>query len=162
MSTHTFVLKVADRPGAMELIAAAFAQRGVSLSTSLGNDGALDAEGRGTVLLTFTATPAKKEVLRRALGRLSRVLSLVEYPLDSPLLRKSALLRLAAGAPAPALPAGVSGLVEKISGDTAHGEGALGEGVYLVVGPALAVDEILNRARVAGHLRDATHTTISL
>ncbi len=56
-----------------------------------------------------------------------------------------------------ALPSDVSGLVEKISGDAERDES-----VYLVVGPALAVDAILNHARAANHLRDATHTIIAL
>lgn len=162
LTKHTFVLKVADRPGAMELIAAAFAQRGVSLSSSLANDGALDPQGHGTVLLTFAATPAKKEVLRRALSRLSRVQSLVEHPPDSPLLRKTALLRLAASAPAPALPAGVVGLVEKVAEDAANGDVARGEATYLIVGPAHIIDSMLQNARAAGHLRDATHIVIAL
>ena len=55
----------------MEIIAATFAQRGVSLACSLGNDGALNPDGRATMIVTFCATPAKKEIIRRALGRLS-------------------------------------------------------------------------------------------
>ena len=39
------MLKLTDQPGGMEVIAATFANRGVSLACSLGNDGALDPEG---------------------------------------------------------------------------------------------------------------------
>ena len=45
-------------------------------------------------MVTFSATPAKKEIIRRALGRFSRVRSLVEYPMDAPQLRKTAVFRL--------------------------------------------------------------------
>ena len=80
---YAFVLKLHDQPGGMEIIAATFAHRGVSLACLLGNDGTLDPEGRATVIVTFCATPAKKEIIRRALGRLSRVRSLAEYPIES-------------------------------------------------------------------------------
>ncbi|HEX8463777.1 MAG TPA: hypothetical protein VF627_04095 [Abditibacterium sp.] len=156
LATHTFVLQINDKPGAMELIAAAFAQRGVSLSTTLGADSALSETGRGKILLTFSATHAKKEVLRRALLRLSRVHSLEEYPSDSPLLRKTALLRLAPEAPAPALPNGC-GTVERV----AQGEES-GEATYLVAGMALEVDKLLEELRAKELLRDVTQTTLAL
>lgn len=156
LNTYTFVIQITDKPGAMELIAAAFAQRGVSLSTSLGMDGGWNAQGHGKILLTFTATPAKKEVLRRALQRLSRVHSVVEYALDSPLLRKTALLRVAPEAPVLVLPP-ESGSVERIGKDPESGEVT-----YLVVGTALDVDELLGELWAAQQLRDVTQTTLAL
>lgn len=94
MPSYAFVLKLTDQAGGMELVAATFAHRGVSLSTSLGNDGALDPEGRATILVTFWATLAKKEIIRRALSRLPRVRSIVEHPTNSAALRKVAIIRL--------------------------------------------------------------------
>ena len=154
---HTFLLKVTDRPGAMELIAATFAHRGISLTDNLGNDGTLTPDGHAVVLLHFRATASRKETLKNTLKRLSRVLSVVEYAADHPILRRSALLRLAPGAPAPALPEGVGGTVEFLAGCE---EG--GECVYAVSGPAQAVEALLESARVAGVLRAVTQTVLAL
>ena len=152
--SYAFILKLTDQPGGMEIIAATFAHRGVSLACSLGNDGALDPEGRATVIVTFCATPAKKEIIRRALGRLSRVRSLAEYPIESPHLRKTAVFRVegevASGGQPPVR-------LERI----AHHE-ASGESTYLVVDRPDAVDAFLETVRREGRLLDATTTVIGL
>ncbi len=152
--SYAFVLKLTDQPGGMEVIAATFANRGVSLACSLGNDGALDPEGRATVLVTFSAPPAKKEIIRRALGRLSRVRSLVEYPMDSPRLRKTAVLRI--GGKWPQSPGELSRL-EEIGYDE-----AIDETTYLVVNTPVQVDNFLAEVRASGRLRDVTTTVIGL
>ena len=59
-SGYAFVLKLTDHPGGMEVIAATFAHRGVSLACSLGNDGALDPEGRATVIVDVLRDPGEK------------------------------------------------------------------------------------------------------
>ena len=101
---HTFVIKLTDRPGGMELIAATFAHRGLSLTTTLGNDGARDASGHATVLVHFEATPARKEAVRASLARLSRVVSLQEYAENDAQVRQTALVRLVSGTPLPHAP----------------------------------------------------------
>ena len=152
-ASYAFVMKLTDQPGGMEVVAATFASRGVSIACSLGNDGALDPQGRATILVTFAATPAKKEIIRRALGRLSRVRSLVEYPMDAPQLRKTAVFRLAgAEAFAPTLPAR---LLEGLAGPE-------DERTYLLVDTAATVDAILEEARHGGRLLDVSATVIGL
>ena len=151
---YAFVLKLTDQPGGMEMIAATFAHRGVSLACSLGNDGALDPEGRATVLVTFFAPPAKKEIIRRALGRLSRVRSLVEHPMDSPDLRKTAVFRVGGRWPAGAVE---SARLEEIR----HDAGA-DETTYLLVNTPVYVDTFLAEVRASGRLRGATTTVIGL
>ena len=138
----------------MEVIAATFAHRGVSLSCSLGNDGAHDPEGRATVLVTFSAPLAKKEILRRALTRLSRVRSLVEHPIDSPDLRKTAMFRVAA------LPPGSEAKVKRV--EEIFRDAGTGETTFLVVDTPRAVDEFLDRLLESGQLRDVTTTVIGL
>lgn len=150
---YAFVLKLTDQPGGMEVIAATFAHRGVSLTGSLGNDGTLDPEGRATVLVTFSATPAKKEIIRRALTRLSRVRSLVEHPVDSPALRKMAMFRVAGGAELP----GTAARLERVAHDP-----AAGETTYLIVDTPGVVDAFLAEALASGRLRDVTATVIGL
>ena len=154
-ASYAFVLKLTDQPGGMEVIAATFAHRGVSLACSLGNDGALDPEGRATVLVTFSATPAKKEILRRALSRLWRVRSLVEHPIDSPYLRKTAVFRVAdeGGAVPPVLET----KLERIAHDEASKETT-----YLLVESPAVVDDFLGKIRAGGYLRDVTTTVIGL
>ena len=153
-ASYAFVLKLTDQVGSMELIAATFAHRGVSLSCSLGNDGAPDPDGRATMIVTFSAPPAKKEIIRRALGRLSRVRSLAEYPLDSPHLRKTAVLRVA-GELAPGGPSPVH--LEEITRD-----GSSGETTYLAVDRPGIVDAFLEQQRAGGCLRDVATTVIGL
>ena len=152
--SYAFVLKLTDQPGGMEIIAATFAHRGVSLVCSLGNDGALDPEGRATVIVTFSATPAKKEIIRRALGRLSRVRSLAEFPIDSPRLRKTAVFRMAGEVVPDDQP---SPRLEWIARDEASGENT-----YLVVDRPAAVDAYLESVRREGRLLDVTTTVIGL
>ncbi len=154
-ASYAFVLKLTDQPGGMEVIAATFAHRGVSLASSLGNDGALDPEGRATVIVTFAATPAKKEIIRRALGRLSRVQSLVEHPIGSPNLRKTAVFRVKAEGFAAS--ASVAAKLERI----VHDE-ATGETTYLLVDAPTVVDAFLAELRHGGHLREVTTTVIGL
>ena len=152
--SYAFVLKLTDQPGGMEVIAATFAHRGVSLACSLGNDGTLDPEGQATVTVTFCATPAKKEIIRRALGRLSRVRSLVEYPLASPHLRKTAVFRVTGEI----VPGGETSVrLEEIARDE-----STGETTYLLVDRPDAVDAYLETVRRDGRLRDATATVIGL
>jgi hypothetical protein len=153
---YTFVLKLNDRPGAMESIAATFAHRGISLSSTLGNDGTLDPEGRAIVVVTFTATPARKEAMRNALRRLSRVVSLVEHTAEDATIRKTALARLAPNAPMPDLPPGVPGTVDLLDCEPD------GSRLFAVFGPPLAVDALLNAARDAGHLRGVTYALVAL
>ncbi len=151
---YAFVLKLTDQVGSMEIIAATFAHRGVSLTGSLGSDGTDDPEGRATVIVTFRAPPAKKEIIRRALSRLSRVRSLAEYPMDSPHLRKSAVLRVAGQLP-PSDPPPAH--FERIVRDE-----AADETTYLLVDRPDAVDAFLERVRAEGRLRDVTTTVIGL
>ena len=154
-ASYAFVLKLTDHPGGMEVIAATFAHRGVSLACSLGNDGALDPEGRATVIVTFSATPAKKEIIRRALRRLSRVRSLVEHPMDSPNLRKTAVFRVAGRGDGSFDALGAK--LEQIIHDP-----AANETTYLLVGSPATVDRFLADLRQGGSLRDVTTTVIGL
>ena len=157
-ASYAFVLKLVDQPGGMEVIAATFANRGVSLACSLGNDGTLDPEGRATVIVTFSATPAKKEIIRRALRRLSRVRSLVEHPIDSPILRKTAVFRVADEGMRPAeLAEFAAAKLERIAQDE-----VAGETTYLLVETPAEVDDFLALLRSGGFLRDVTTTVIGL
>jgi hypothetical protein len=181
---HTFVLRLSDRPGGMELIAATFAHRGISITATLGNDGAHDPAGSASVILTFTATPARKEMLKGALSRLSRVLSLVEaeegegpappaahlpevaagggegtaglsrHGRPVPLARQVALVRLAPGAPPPRYP--------YCRCDTVRADADTGEITYTLLGPPSAVEAALTGLRAAGHLRGATYAVLAV
>ncbi len=153
--SYAFVMKLTDQPGGMEVIAATFANRGVSISCSLGTDGALDPQGRATVIVTFSATPAKKEIIRRALQRISRVRSLVEHPMDAPQLRKTAVLRLIGTAPFS--PVARPHLLEAIPGLPEAGECS-----YLLVDTPAVVDAVLEEARHGGRLLDVSATVIGL
>lgn len=154
MNSYAFVLKLTDHPGGMELIAATFAHRGMSLSSSLGNDGALDPEGRATILVTFSATPAKKEIIRRALDRLPRVRSIVEHPVDSSALRTTAVIRLRGDEP-PEVRSGAK--LETISRDPESGTTA-----FLLVDHPAAVEAALAAMKESGRLLDVIAAVIGL
>ena len=154
--SYAFVLKLSDAPGGMELIAATFAHRGVSLESSLGNDGKLDPEGRATVMVTFSAPPAKKENIRRALGRLSRVRSLKEYRLDSPNLRMTAVFRVEGG------PADFGFALDGLRLEKLPGDDGSGEATFFLVDTPAEVSRFLARVRATGRLRDAAAAVIGL
>lgn len=159
--SYAFVMKLTDQPGGMEVIAATFAHRGVSVACSLGNDGALDPQGRATMLVTFSATPAKKEIIRRALGRLSRMRSLVEYAMDAPELRKTAVLRLAGAEPL--VPGRAVRLLERMASNVSSADGDRGgECTYLLVDTPVNVDAVLEEVRRGGRLLDVSATVIGL
>lgn len=157
-SDYTFVLRIDDRPGVMELIAATFAHRGLSLTSTLGNDGTLDPEGVGTVLVRFRATPARKEALKATLLRLSRVRSVTEPGIDSDPkteVRQSALLRLAPGAGSPE--SGPDCYVEIVSINATSGEST-----FALLGTLEAVGARIEAARKAGVLRKVTQTVLAI
>ncbi len=145
---HTFVLKLADRPGMLEIIGATFAHRGVSLSATVGSDGALDPEGRATITLHFCATPSRKEVLRRTLSRLNRVLSVSEVPPE--LVQAVALVRVAPDAGLPLTNAAVFPL-----------SGTGREPVYRLIGTPEAVESAIRAWRVAGKLRSVSYGVLA-
>lgn len=97
---YTFVLKTRDRPGTLELIAATFAHRGVSLSATVGCDASFDPDGRASLTLHFCASERRKEALRQALLRLPRVLRVSEVAAAS--VQAVALVRVAPDADLPA------------------------------------------------------------
>lgn len=152
--SYTFLLRLTDRPGGMEAVAATFAHRGVSITSTLGHDGAIDPMGRATVLLTFTSTEPRKEALRNALRRLSRVVEIVEYDDGDAALRRSVLIRLSPDAPAIASLPGT--IVERIEQEE---DGSV---LYALFGPPGVVDALLDAARNAGHLRALTYATLAL
>jgi glycine cleavage system regulatory protein len=64
MNTYAVLLKLRDKPGAMESIAATFAHRGISLATILANDAPSAPDSLATVLVTFRTTLAWKETMK--------------------------------------------------------------------------------------------------
>jgi acetolactate synthase small subunit len=153
-ASYLFVIKLTDHPGGMELIAATFASRGVSLMSSVGNDGGLDPTGRATVVVTFSAPPAKKEIIRRALTRLSRVTSLAEHPMNSHSLRKTAVFRMDGYG---AVEHRMASILERI----AHNE-TTGEITYMLVDTPAKVDSVIKDLRATNRLRDVATSVIGL
>src|SRR5262249_12142808 len=121
-----FTIRVADRPGALVAVASVFAQRGVALTSAVGQDAADDPGGGGTVVVTFQASPKRMQELQRVLQRLPRVFAVSGYAYDDPMLRKAAVVRAHRGGGIEGeTPAGIS--VERI-GEREDAD------VYLVVG----------------------------
>lgn len=151
---HTFVIKLTDRPGGMELIAATFAHRGLSLTTTLGNDGARDANGHATVLVHFEASPARKEAVRASLARLSRVVSLREYAENDTKVRQTALVRLADGTPLPHAP----GVWAEAIGQNDHTDGT----ICVLLGLPDAINALLDELRESKSLVAVTQAVLAV
>ena len=93
-----FVVKAQDKPGALTAAASVFSNRGVSLNTILGS-GMTPAEAEGgRIILSFWANERKKDMLLRALQRLSSILQVQAYPYSSPELRAIGVIRVDAKA----------------------------------------------------------------
>lgn len=152
MNEVAFLLRLRDKPGALESIAATFAHRGVSIRMTLANDSDDDPEGLATAMVTFRATEARKEALRTVLGRLSRVVSVTERTGDEPSLRQAALVRVSGEAfEAPGLH------VETLETDPQSGERTVA-----LFGPPRLVEAVLADLREKGCLRAVTHATLGL
>ena len=93
-----FVVKAQDKPGALTAAASVFSNRGVSLETILGSDIGITKAQEGRIVISFWANERKKEMLLRALQRLSVVLQVQAYPYSSPELRAIGVARVAAKA----------------------------------------------------------------
>ncbi len=161
---YTFALTLTDRPGGMELIAATFAHRGVSIHSTLGNDGALDPDARAQVIITFSATPARKEALKGALSRLSRVVTLAEHTEDDNGVYKAALIRLKSseGVGATAPPNRARLVITTVGDQAASGDGAPDAVTYMVTGSPPDVDALIEDLKERGVLRAAAHATLAL
>jgi acetolactate synthase small subunit len=89
-----FVVKCLDRPGSLTAAASVFSNRGVSLEAILSSGIAATSIEAGRLILSFRATERKKEMLMRALGRLSSVSQVDHYLYDDPALRSIALAKV--------------------------------------------------------------------
>jgi len=163
----TFALTLTDRPGGMELIAATFAHRGVSIHSTLGNDGALDPDGRAQVIVTFSAAPPRKEALKGALSRLSRVVALVEHTDDDGGVHKTALLRIEAESASDLADAAAALnltrlVITMVLDRSGRRNGEYGEATYTVTGPPPDVDALIADLKARHILRAAAHATLAL
>lgn len=151
---HTLLLKLTDRPGAMELIAATFAHRGLSLTWTLGSNGAASLDGHATVLVHFAATSARKEAVKRALSRLSRMVSVSEPGENGRPIQKTVLVRLAPGT-RPNPPADDAPYTLLLVADNPE------ESVWSLVGRPASVEEVLKELQTAGVLREAMQALLA-
>jgi acetolactate synthase small subunit len=154
---HTLLLRLRDRAGALEAIAATFAHRGISLCWTLGNDGATSPDGFATVIVHFRATDAHKEAVKRVLARLSRIVSVTEPALAGSAVRFCALVRLVADAPAPTLPDDPTGHVALITHDP-----ETNEGIYSLTGSPESVGATITRLQARGHAKTVTQALLAL
>ena len=154
MTTWALLLKVRDKPGAMESVAATFAHRGISLATILANDAQGSPDGLAAILVTFKTTASRKDAVKATLSRLSRVVSVTERTEADAALRQSALVRLAPGASLPADP-----LVHltRLEADP-----ETGETLWALFGPHAAVESAVAQLRASDSLRAVTFAVVAL
>lgn len=90
-----FVIRIIRKPGVLNSVTGVFSSWGISLETAMLN--ARGPEGSdGIIILSFSASPRKKEILERTVSRLSRVNGLTSYPYETSELRMIAACTVAA------------------------------------------------------------------
>ena len=154
MTTWALLLKLRDKPGAMESVAATFAHRGISLASILANDAQGNPDALATILVTFKTTASRKDAVKATLARLTRVVSVTERTESDATLRQSALVRLAPGA---SLPADPSVHLTRLEADA-----ATGETLWALFGPHAAVESAVAQLRESGNLRAVTFAVVAL
>jgi acetolactate synthase small subunit len=148
-----FVVKCVDRPGVLTAAASVFSNRGVSLEAILSSGIAATSIETGRLILSFRATDRKKEMLLRALGRLSSVLQVDHYLYDDPALRSIALAKVSSPTAIEFSSDRVQ--VEKIS-ETAEGS------LLLLTGDPVAVESVLKTLRQQSLLLDLVTAAIAI
>ncbi len=131
-----FLLRLSSRAGVLSALTAVFADRGVSIETLNAHDASVGGP-LGSAVLTFAATPSKKDYLARLLGRLSVVSEVTEYRYeDAAHARKSVIARVGlSGADLRALlpPTVLCDVISEAPGET----------VALLLGPPPLLDHVL-------------------
>ena len=146
-----FVVKAQDKPGALTAAASVFSNRGVSLNTILGSGMTpADAEG-GRIILSFWANERKKDMLLRALQRLSSILQVQAYPYSSPELRAIGVIRVDAKADVSA--SEVQTEIISNQGDSKS---------ILVTGGPSAVETMIEKLREQNALLDVVITVMAV
>ena len=148
-----FVVKCLDQPGSLTATASVFSNRGVSLEAILSSGMAATSIEAGRVIFSFRATERKKEMLLRALGRLSSVLQVDHYLYDDPALRSIALAKVSS----PAAIEFSSDLVQaEMISETAEGV------LLLLTGNPIAVESVIETLRQRSLLLDLVTAAIAI
>ena len=154
MDKWIFQLKLRNRSGVLLSLTSMFADRGVSIESLTAHAGVWPGPACGTAILTFAASPAKKDHLARLLGRLAAVQELTEYRYeDAAHARKSALARVTLGADEL-----TSGLPPGVLCDIVSAEG--GYTLALLLGPPHLLDTTLDGLAARGALLEVDSTVI--
>ena len=154
MDKWIFLLKLRNRSGVLLSLTSLFADRGVSIESLTAHAGVSPGAAYGTAILTFAASPAKKDHLARLLGRLAAVQELTEYRYeDAAHARKSALARvtLSTADLTAGLPPGI--LCDVVSGGEGHT-------LALLLGPPHLLDTTLAALAERGALLEVDSTVI--
>ena len=148
-----FVVRCLDQAGSLTAASSVFSNRGVSLEAILSSGIAATSIEPGRVIFSFRATKRKKEMLLRALGRLSSVSQVDHYPYDDPALRSIALAKISS----PGAIEFSSDLVqtETIS-ETAEGT------LLLLTGNPVAVENLIETLRQQSLLLDLVTAAIAI
>lgn len=151
-----FVVRSLDRPGALTSAASVFSNRGVSLEGILGSGIDSNTTQDARMLISFQATAAKKEVLRRALERLSAVVAVEAYPYAAANLRAIASTRVKNSA----LPLLQQTVQDEVQFEIISTQGD--ETTVLLNGHTIAVEHLLSQLKDEQALVDVVMTAIAL
>lgn len=149
MSAMRWVLRtrVEDRSGVLARISAVCAYWAVSLN--LVQNSETERPGEAAILLGFSATERKAQLLLRHVARLDSVRQISLLRHDEPTLRAVATVQLAGGA-RPRCPGNVD--IHPLDGKSG----------YLLIGPLHGVEECLSELRRSGLLHNAGRALVAL
>lgn len=154
MSEQRWVfVKAFDKPGSLTATASVFSNRGVSLEAILGSGIAATTENDGRLVFTFQATNRKKEMLQRALERLSRVMQVDGYLYSDPRLRAIAVIK---AGNLEGIDFNTEAVQTEIISQTEESQ------LFLLTGTPLVIEQVIEALRQRSRLLDVVMAAIAV
>ncbi|UCB47383.1 MAG: hypothetical protein JSV25_08235 [Spirochaetota bacterium] len=151
-----FRAHVVDRAGALTSIASSFSNEGINIDTVVGHGTETYAHIEGSVLITFSSSEEKKDVMARKIKRLSKVIKLEEHSYDSNKLRKSVLIRTDRRLK----PVEVAGDVDFLTCEIVSSDS--GGFIYFLAGAPSQLDPVLKKLETCGVVKDIIYSVVGL
>jgi acetolactate synthase small subunit len=146
-----FVVKVLDKPGTVTAAASVFSNRGVSLEAILGSGINPHTSEDARLVLSFQASERKKDMLMRALQRLSKVAGVDAYRYNDPQLRAIAIAKVSSLENVELTEVQTEAIAQTPNNQT-----------FLLTGSTTAIDQLLDQLRQNQALLDVVLTAIAI
>jgi acetolactate synthase small subunit len=151
-----FRAHVVDRAGALTSISSAFSNEGINIETVVGHGTEKYVHIEGSVLITFSCSEKKRDIMARKIERLSKVIKLEEHSYDSKKLRKSVLIR----SNRPLKPVDVVGEDAFLTHELVNSDQE--SWTYFLAGAPSELDPVLSKLELDGVVSDIIYSVIGL